>query len=476
MRAKRLRHRRLRRGVCGSHGTRGGAYRRSQRLITLGPGFPMTSRPLAGSPMAHASMVASAPEILDRYARGLSWKRSAEELTALGLWTPSGRRWSEKSVAVLVRELLGPDANPPAWRNWGTRRAEEVPGYRRERLAATRARGGEPAREHLGGPEPTVQIRAVSREQLPPECAEYVRWRVTTKSRGTAAHDVQVLRRLVGHVGADHFWDRLDEAAVASYQRVLAAVLPHPSTRAGELSGVRVFLRYAFDEGWLAADLSRRITLPHVPERDPRPIPASLVRGMLAALPRDTRNDLQVCALVHFMISTGCRISEGLSVDRADLTAADEIRVRGLKGSGMRTVLLLPAARAAVDEYLAGRGEDRCPALFVSYLDVPGLRRRMTPDVAAGSLKRLRRRLRSDPGMAYFTSWHVARHTLATALLEVTRDARLVAEVLGHRSMETLRIYTQISDPRKRDVYAPGGKFAGLLDGSPAGVARLVRS
>lgn len=431
----------------------------------------MTRWPLAGSPMAHASMVASVPEILERYGRGLSWQRTAHELTALGLWAPSGRRWSEKSVAVLVRELLGPDAPAPAWRR-SPLEAESIPGYRRQRVdAATGARGGEPAREHMGGPEPTVQIRAVRREQLPPECAEYVRWRVTTKSRGTAAHDVQVLRRLVGHVGADGFWDRLDEAAVASFQRALAAVLPHPSTRASELSAVRVFLRHACDEGWVASDLSRRITLPHVPERDPRPIPASLVRGMLAALPRDTRNDLQVRALVHFMISTGCRISEGLSVDRADLTADDEIRVRGLKGSGMRTVLLLPAARAAVDEYLAARGDDRCPALFVAYLDNPSLRRRMTPDVSAGSLKQLRRRLRGEPGMAYFTSWHVARHTLATALLEVTRDARLVAEVLGHRSMETLRIYTQISDPRKRQAYAPGGKVAGLLHSEPSGDA-----
>jgi integrase len=51
----------------------------------------------------------------------------------------------------------------------------------------------------------------------------------------------------------------------------------------------------------------------------------------------------------------------------------------------------------------------------------------------------------------------MARHWYAT------RDARLVQEVLGHRSMRALRIYTLISDPRKREAYAPGGKFSELL-------------
>jgi site-specific recombinase XerD len=305
------------------------------------------------------------------------------------------------------------------------------------------------------------ELRPVPRDQLPAECAEYVRWRATTKA-SSAAKDALALRRLAGFVGVDGFWGRLDEATLGAYQRALASKLPDPATRFSELSALRVFLRHACDEGWTARDLSRRLTSPRVPERDPRPIPAQLVPGLLAALPRDNPHALQVRALVHFMLSTGCRISEGLSVDRADLTA-DDLRVRGAKGSGMRTVLLLPAARAAVDEYLEARGEDRCPALFVSFQDSPAFRRRMTPQVARPLLTELRRRLPDNPAMAYFTSWHVTRHTVATMLLDATRDARLVQEVLGHRSMRALRIYTLISDPRKREAYAAGGKFSELL-------------
>ena len=42
----------------------------------------------------------------------------------------------------------------------------------------------------------------------------------------------------------------------------------------------------------------------------------------------------------------------------------------------------------------------------------------------------------------------------ATTLLEATDgDVRLVQEVLGHATLETLRVYTEITDRRKREAY-----------------------
>ncbi len=49
---------------------------------------------------------------------------------------------------------------------------------------------------------------------------------------------------------------------------------------------------------------------------------------------------------------------------------------------------------------------------------------------------------------------HVARHTAATTLLEATDgDVRLVQEVLGHASLSTMQIYTEITDKRKKEAY-----------------------
>jgi site-specific recombinase XerD len=50
---------------------------------------------------------------------------------------------------------------------------------------------------------------------------------------------------------------------------------------------------------------------------------------------------------------------------------------------------------------------------------------------------------------------HIARHTAATTLLEATDgDVRLVQEVLGHATLATLTVYTQITDRRKREAYS----------------------
>jgi len=76
--------------------------------------------------------------------------------------------------------------------------------------------------------------------------------------------------------------------------------------------------------------------------------------------------------------------------------------------------------------------------------------RRLT---AAGA-RHIVNRLRKELGAWSFRSPHVARHTTATSLLEVTGgDVRLVQEVLGHANLNTLQGYTKIVDSRKREAY-----------------------
>ena len=91
-------------------------------------------------------------------------------------------------------------------------------------------------------------------------------------------------------------------------------------------------------------------------------------------------------------------------------------------------------------------------ALFVNYDRSvrAGDDRRLTADGARHVVRRLRR----DLGAWSFRSPHVARHTTATSLLEVTGgDVRLVQEILGHANLNTLQGYTKIVDARKQEAY-----------------------
>ena len=260
----------------------------------------------------------------------------------------------------------------------------------------------------------------------------------------------------------------LDRSLLRRYQIELAEVLPNPRSRARALVALRQFLGYAYDEGWLSAELSRQVVVPRYIVGDPHPLATEVVPRLLAALPQEGLRDLRDRALVHFLITSGCRISEACALDRSAIRP-EGFRVLG-KGGKHRTVFLTVDAWEAVRDYLRARGQDASPALFVSvaHPDLPRGRalagNRLTPDGARRALAALRRRFARDPEafrlIEGLRSPHAARHTAATTLLEATDgDVRLVQEVLGHATLETLRVYTEITDRRKRAAYARLGDY-----------------
>jgi len=241
----------------------------------------------------------------------------------------------------------------------------------------------------------------------------------------------------------------LTREAVRGYQRHLGQTGLALSSRARRLQALRGFLRYGLREGWVGEDLAAHIDIPRISPPLPKPLTTAEARLVLAYTHRGDEPGLRDAALLHFLISTGCRISEALSVKRSQISSEGRLVVRG-KGSKERVVQLTPRAYQTIRAYLDAR-QDREPWLFLNY-DRSSAARGQRQLTSAGA-RHILRRVRRDTGVEGLKSPHVLRHTTATELLTITGNVRLVQEVLGHANLNTMQGYTKVVDSARVAAY-----------------------
>jgi len=224
------------------------------------------------------------------------------------------------------------------------------------------------------------------------------------------------------------------------------------SSTARFVAAVHGWHRFAAVEGWSTVDPSREVRPPARPRRLPKALPVEDVERLLeAAGLGDGAGSLRDRALLELLYSTGARISEVVGLDIDDLDrVAGQVLLRG-KGSKERVVPVGSFALTAVDAYLvrsrpelAGHGTGT-PALFLNSL---GRRLSRQSGWAVLRLAAERAGVRGD------ISPHTLRHSFATHLLAGGADVRVVQELLGHASVTTTQIYTQVSPDLLREVYA----------------------
>ncbi len=179
--------------------------------------------------------------------------------------------------------------------------------------------------------------------------------------------------------------------------------------------------------------------------------------------------ELRDLTLYHFMYSTGCRISEALSIDVSlflkarEATASslaehlpESLRIRG-KGSKERYVFVTKKCQAQLAEYLPKRAlylQERrvqSEALFVNQHG-----KRLTRVGASGRLAQHLKKLGLGECHA-----HTFRHSYATHLLDKGLNIRLLQSMLGHSSINSTQVYTHVSRRQVIEQYKmshPRGK------------------
>jgi integrase/recombinase XerD len=207
-------------------------------------------------------------------------------------------------------------------------------------------------------------------------------------------------------------------------------------------------------EGRTSIDPAGQVQPPSTPKRLPKAISLDAVERVLAAASSDqspaSPTSLRDRALLELLYGCGARISEAVGCAVDDLDQAEGlVRLHG-KGSKQRVVPIGSYAVAAVGAYLvrgrptlAARGKGTA-AVFLNARGGP-LSRQSAWAVLAGAADRA--------GLTGRVSPHTLRHSFATHLLEGGADVRVVQELLGHASVTTTQLYTQVTADTLREVY-----------------------
>lgn len=143
--------------------------------------------------------------------------------------------------------------------------------------------------------------------------------------------------------------------------------------------------------------------------------------------------DVRDTAIIEMLYSTGCRITELVTLNRDDVDfQSKEVKLFG-KGAKHRVSFLNARAEISLKNYLATR-TDNNPALFVSL-------RKPHERLSKFGIEKFIREMNNNITLTTYVTPHIFRHTTATMALNRGMNVVDVSKILGHSKLETTMEY-----------------------------------
>ncbi len=286
-----------------------------------------------------------------------------------------------------------------------------------------------------------------------------------TDGRGLAAKSIEAygrdLRqlltwlhtRLQRPVGIDDL-ARLDAKTVRAFLAARRRSGLENRSMARALSSLRMFFRWLEETDTLKNRTLRLVQAPRLPHSVPKPLTveraaAVVDGGMAAELDWVAARDTAVLLLLY---GSGLRLSEalGLTLKDAPVVGIEVVVITG-KGGRQRMVPILPVTQRAVARYL-----ELCPYALAD--DEPVFRGAKGGPLSPRLIQLAMERMRAALGLPETATPHALRHSFATHLLSSGADLRQIQELLGHSSLSTTQIYTEVDRERllkAHEMYHP---------------------
>lgn len=223
-----------------------------------------------------------------------------------------------------------------------------------------------------------------------------------------------------------------------------------PTTIARRLVAIKMFFRYLILEGVVEESRVELLNSPKLWRYLPTVLSPEMVDRLLVAPGETDSYPLRDRALLAVLYATGCRASEAAGLRLQDVRLVENFcRCLG-KGNKERIVSLNPVARAAIEAYLERERPTLVKSQHVEALFVSRGGRPLSRIMVWHLVKKYARRI----GCSQKISPHTLRHSFATHMLAGGAEIRALQELLGHASIRTTQIYTQVEHSRLKAIHA----------------------
>ncbi len=222
-------------------------------------------------------------------------------------------------------------------------------------------------------------------------------------------------------------------------------------SRRRAISSIKNFFKYSSLNNDLYKVAYSEVQLlknPKIPRSLPKPIAEGDIELLIEELKKISKKSWvqkRNIALLYLLYGCGLRINEALSITKNHLIDKNSLTILG-KGNKERLVPVLDIVANSLENYLKEIPYDLPSDVSIFVGD------RGNP-LKASAFQRDLKNARVNLGLPKTATPHSLRHSFATHLLKNGGDLRIIQELLGHSSLSTTQIYTEVDDISLEKTY-----------------------
>lgn len=218
------------------------------------------------------------------------------------------------------------------------------------------------------------------------------------------------------------------------------------SALARKVAALKTFFNYlTLKKKYFKENPTDELDTPKIGKRNPVYLTEGEVKKLYTGI-RKTHYYRDYC-LITIFLNCGVRLSELQSIDMKSIKG-DSISLIG-KGNKERVIYLNESCLKAIEEYV---NEERAMVRNSGNEDALFLSQKGTR-LSGGAIQKVIKELNKNSGLEKeHLSPHKLRHTMATLLYQNGADLISLQQLLGHESVATTQIYTQVTSKTLRDV------------------------